>query len=265
MSPTLLCIFIIHFFLNVSIAGQNLTSKSRKTVSDYSIPLHILNLFSAAAKRFPDSKELWMSYITYALTQPSAKLISRVLSAAIAAHPSHPDFWVMASRFEADGDTDGKGGGNVDGSRKLLMRGLRFLKGEDSLPLWREWIRVELSFIQAMSERHIALGLRQRSMLTEAKDLTEMDPAAQTTMDLDQLDEEPDEVNEVSQDIQMAESKGQKALQSGALVKVVLSNAFKCTFPHSLFSLYNSPYNSQLCLLCDQRYSRFPSSKRSSL
>jgi len=210
-------------------------SKGRTTLSDYSIPLHILSLYSAAAKRFPESLELWTSYIAYSLTQSSNKLVSRVLSAAIAAHPSHSDFWVMAAQFEADGDETGKGGGNVDGARKLLMRGLRFFKNANSLPLWIEWIRIELNFIQTMEKRREALGLlesqsksNEPSHSMQREENENVDQALQTTADLQQLPQEPDTpMTPLDRKIDSTELKGQEALLSGALVKVVLQNAFE--------------------------------------
>lgn len=210
-------------------------SKGRTTLSDYSIPLHILSLYSAAAKRFPESLELWTSYIAYSLTQASNKLVSRVLSAAIAAHPSHSDFWVMAAQFEADGDETGKGGGNVDGARKLLMRGLRFFKNANSLPLWIEWIRIELNFIQTIEKRREALGLlesqsksNEPSHSIQSEENNNVDQALQTTADLQQLPQEPDTaMTPLDRKIDCTELKGQEALLSGALVKVVLQNAFE--------------------------------------
>ncbi|KAA1115276.1 U3 snoRNP protein [Puccinia graminis f. sp. tritici] len=210
-------------------------AKGRTTLSDYSIPLHILSLYSAAAKRFPESLELWTSYIAYSLTQASNKLVSRVLSAAIAAHPSHSDFWVMAAQFEADGDETGKGGGNVDGARKLLMRGLRFFKDASSLPLWIEWIRIELNFIQTMEKRREAFGLldsqsksNDPSHSTPPEESEHADQALQTTADLQQLPDDPDtSMTPINHNVDCTGLKGQEALLSGALVKVVLQNAFE--------------------------------------
>ncbi|EGG11592.1 uncharacterized protein MELLADRAFT_91057 [Melampsora larici-populina 98AG31] len=228
------------------IAGQQSQNRPRVTISDYSIPLHILNLFSTAAKRYPESRSLWMAYITYSLTQSSPKLISRVISAAIAAHPTDPEFWTMAARFESDGDQNGKGGGNVDGARKLLMRGLRFLKGEESLSLWIEWIRIELNFVQAMTQRRKFLEkiTDKGSVIIRNDDLVLEDSAADTAMELDQLEEENEKPDEMNKDVLVIKGQGQEALQSGALIKVVLSNAFKAIPSLSIFDAVISLLNS---------------------
>ncbi|KAH9823968.1 U3 small nucleolar RNA-associated protein 6-domain-containing protein [Melampsora americana] len=218
-------------------AGQQSKTPHRVTISDYSIPLHILNLFSTAAKRYPESRSLWMAYITYSLTQSSPKLISRVISAAIAAHPTDPTFWTMAARFESDGDQNGKGGGNVDGARKLLMRGLRFLKGEESLSLWIEWIRIELNFVQAMTQRRKFLEkiTDKGSVIIRNDGVVLDDSAADTAMELDQLEVENDKADEMDEDVLEIKGQGQEALQSGALIRVVLSNAFKAVPSLSIF------------------------------
>ncbi|MBW0525426.1 hypothetical protein O181_065141 [Austropuccinia psidii MF-1] len=227
--------------LRVGRFGYN---RSLITLSDYSIPLHILNLYSAAVKRFPESKDLWLSYITYSLTQSSNKLVTRVLSAAIAAHPSHSDFWTMASRFEADGDETGKGGGNVDGARKLLLRGLRFFKGNASIPLWLEWIRIELNFIETIETRQKVLGLVNSNPHADSDTndhkktkVIEDDLLMQATMELDDiLPNTQDTTNGLSQEISSNALKGRDALLSGALVKVVLTNSFKAVPDLSIFS-----------------------------
>ncbi|POW11614.1 hypothetical protein PSTT_05101 [Puccinia striiformis] len=189
-----------------------------------------IDLYSAAAKRFPESLELWASYIAYSLTQASNKLVSRVLSAAIAAHPSHAAFWHNSKPMVMK---LGKGGGNVDGARKLLMRGLRFFKDGNSLPLWIEWIRIELNFIRVMEKRREAFGLLDSQSNSNDPDrsiqpehIEHVDQALQTTDDLDQLPEEPDTpMTPLDRKIDVTELKGQEALLSGALVRVVLQNA----------------------------------------
>lgn len=208
--------------------------KGRTTLSDYSIPLHILSLYSTAAKRFPESLELWISYIAYSLTQQSSKLVSRVLSAAIAAHPTHSNFWVMAAQFEADGDETGKGGGNFDGARKLLMRGLRLFKETASLPLWLEWIRIELNLIQIIEKRRQAFGLanprsdQQDSSTSAPTADIPLEQAVETTDKLELLPHDlQTDMTTLNRDVNNADLKGQAALLSGALVKVVLENCFQ--------------------------------------
>ncbi|KAI8447321.1 hypothetical protein BY996DRAFT_1002871 [Phakopsora pachyrhizi] len=228
------------------LGGHNVHGKGRITLSDYSIPLHILNLYSLAVKRFPESIELWLSYINYSLTQSSAKLVSRVLSAAIAAHPAQSRFWIMAVQFEADGDESGKGGGNIDGARKLLMRSLRFFNGTDSIPIWLEWIRIELNFVKVIEGRREALGIESFAEAKAAKNLesnqTSDNPVAdyieQTAMELDHVgDQYPEDLPvSLADDINSGELKGQEALLSGALVKVALSNAFKAVSDVRIFS-----------------------------
>jgi hypothetical protein len=141
----------------------------------------------------------------------------------------------MAAQFEADGDETGKGGGNVDGARKLLMRGLRFFKDASSLPLWIEWIRIELNFIQTIEKRREALGLPETqskstdpSHSVQTEENEHIDPALKTTDDLRQLPEDSDTpMTPLNHNINCADLKGQEALLSGALVKIVLQSAFE--------------------------------------
>ncbi|KAI9628307.1 hypothetical protein H4Q26_018108 [Puccinia striiformis f. sp. tritici PST-130] len=168
------------------------------------------------------------------LTHSSIQQASQSGSLRCHCRPSFPcGFLGDGSQFEADGDETGKGGGNVDGARKLLMRGLRFFKDGNSLPLWIEWIRIELNFIRVMEKRREAFGLLDSQSNSNDPDrsiqpeqIEHVDQALQTTDDLDQLPEEPDTpMTPLDRKIDVTELKGQEALLSGALVRVVLQNA----------------------------------------
>ncbi|GAA5940550.1 snoRNA-binding rRNA-processing protein UTP6 [Sporobolomyces koalae] len=156
---------------------------SQKSRSDYSIQFHITQLHRLSVRRFPESLQLWDAYIAHALSQDSPLLVSRTLSAAISMHPTVTRFWILASRWESEGDEKGMGGGNTEGARRLCMRALRFLKtrgrttqrdatddGNDSEAnlvdihapselVWQEWIRLEVAFIEKLKSRQQILGL----------------------------------------------------------------------------------------------------------
>lgn len=63
--------------------------------------------------------------------------------------------------------------------------------------------------------------------------------ALQTTMQLDQLREETEESNTIARDVPLTQATRQEALQSGSLVKAVLSSAFKCTLTLPLHIFFN--------------------------
>ncbi|CAH7670247.1 U3 small nucleolar RNA-associated protein 6-domain-containing protein [Phakopsora pachyrhizi] len=115
------------------------------------------NLEKLRRLSFPKAIELWVSCINYSLTEFSTKLVSQVPLAAIAAHPGQFRFWIMSVQFESYGNESGKGGGNINGAKKWLMRSLRFFKGTDLITLWLEWIRIELNFVKVIEGQRDAL------------------------------------------------------------------------------------------------------------
>lgn len=204
------------------------------SVSDHSIPRHILKLFQSACQRFPTSLPLWHAHISYALTFPSTRIVTRILSSAIAANPSHAGFWVTAARFEMDGDLRGTGGGDVEAARRLCMRGLRFVKGEGSIEIWKEWIRIELVFMEGLRHRNEALGLGQANGKGKGKATDDEDEVMdEIAADLPESGELPDAegVSQIVDEVDTVTQTGPAALADGALLKVILPDCFKCE-PH---------------------------------
>lgn len=220
------------------IRHTKLKLKGRPTVSDFSISRHILSLYSSAVTRRPGSTEIWEAYITHVLrTSSSGPEISRVLARAISLHPTNVSIWLLAIRFEADGTGShqanaGVGGGNVDSARKLIMRALRFMKGskkEHECLVWVEWVRLEISFVERMRKRWEILGIKDSLAGGSEKPNLEMDvdgqPAGQEAA-LETKAEEDQQVAAAAEDIDAAQKKGKNAVLDGAIVHVVLDNAF---------------------------------------
>lgn len=260
---------------------------STKSRSDYSIQYHITQLHRLSVRRFPESLPLWDAYIAHALSQDSPQLVSRTLSAAISMHPMTTRFWIMASRWESEGDEKGMGGGNTEGARRLCMRALRFLKkrkrtgtrrdegieggdedmdgqqGDEEL-VWKEWIRLEVAFVEKLRSRQRVLGLGQRQDGAEvvvrvaekraAGTGSEALEAEEEVVEIPTLEGEDVDQDQVQQDVDQKVLSGQEAILDGAIVRAVLDNFLK-SYHHSL--------PSYRCLLSTLR--TLPSSLRPSL
>lgn len=196
-------------------------------MSDYSIAGHIVSLYSSAVKKRPGSTKLWHAYLTHVVrTSNSGPEISKALAKAIAFNPTSSAIWLLAIRFEADGTktasgSGGVGGGNIDSARKLCMRALRFTKAgtpEDSRKIWIEWIRLEISFIERMRKRWELLGIQDAVSGNANMEDADMETAAVN-------DTEADEFKAGAQ-IADAQKQGQSAVLEGAIVEVVMNNAF---------------------------------------
>lgn len=217
--------------------------KGRPTVSDYSIARHILSLYSSSVTRVPGSMKLWQSYITHVIANSNSSAeVSRVLARAISLHPTKADIWLLAIRFEADGTgpnarEGGIGGGNIDAARKLVMRALRFMRAapkEEALKIWLEWIRLEISFMERMRKRWEILGIKdamsgEQNVKTDEMDV-DGDAAALPAADADLVSEakEVEALAKTAGDVQHSARQGEHAVLKGAIVKVVITNAFAC-------------------------------------
>lgn len=172
----------------------------------------------------------------------------------------------MASRWESEGDEKGMGGGNVEGARRLCMRALRFLKkgkgrgemegeastdassvGDEEL-VWKEWIRLEVAFIEKLKSRQQVLGLgkgkdgeevivrvqgKGREDVTTDEDDQEEEEEA--IVEVPVLEGEDEDQDQVQQEVDRQALSGQDAILDGAIVRAVIDNFLKSHL-YSLFS-----------------------------
>lgn len=215
----------------VVLMQSKVETTTKKTLSDHSIAAHITHLHRLSCRRFPASIPLWDSSLAHSLSQASPLLVSRTLSSVIAMHPTLVKYWIMASRWESEGDRKGMGGGNVEGARRLCMRGLRFLKGATGeMEIWREWIRLEVAYVEKIRARREILGIGKAEKETQAEDdEMEVDEEEVGNVELPLLPNETEGVtNEEMKNVEAL--SGQEAILDGAIVRVVLDNCFSCWF-----------------------------------
>lgn len=206
--------------------GSETTTK--KTLSDHSISAHITHLHRLATRRFPSSHALWEAFISHSLTLASAVLISRTISSAIALHPHRVDYWLMASKFESEGDGKGLGGGNTEAARKVCMRGLRFLRGAaGEKEVWREWVRVEVAYVERVRGREAVLGLAKKVGET---DQMEVDPEADgEDVEMARSSKVDELMEKTEKEVEEKVLLGSEAILDGMIVRLVLDNALECT------------------------------------
>lgn len=218
-------------------------TESTKSLSDHSIPAHITQLHRLSVRRFPESLTLWDAFIAHALSQSSPNLVSRTLSSAIAMHPTHTPYWIMASQWESEGDRKGMGGGNAEAARRLCMRALRFLKGNrgeagrnegPEEAVWREWIRVEVSFVEKLRARWQVLGLGKgkggKEEIIRVKGANGEADGGDEEEEIQLPVTEGDDAGDARLEEELTEQakSGQEALLDGAIVRLVIDNLLKC-------------------------------------
>lgn len=85
----------------------------------------------------------------------------QILAQAIRLHPKVPEVWIYAAAWEFDHNL------NVTAARALMQNGLRVCpKAED---LWVEYLRMELTYINKLKARKVALGEDEGSLVRDGR------------------------------------------------------------------------------------------------
>ncbi|PKC59348.1 hypothetical protein RhiirA1_493130 [Rhizophagus irregularis] len=125
--------------------------KGRVTISDYSIKRRIYHIFDRAIIKFAGDVKLWVQYIEYAKNEGDHKMLSKIFGSVLQLHPTNPMFWIMASKYEYEINT------NIMSARVFLQRGLRL--NHDSHQLWHQYFKLELIYVEKIKARRKILGI----------------------------------------------------------------------------------------------------------
>ncbi|KIK98666.1 hypothetical protein PAXRUDRAFT_823638 [Paxillus rubicundulus Ve08.2h10] len=205
--------------------------KIKATISDYALVRRQFQIFERALKRFKADVGLWIQYVQVANREGARALVGRITARALQLHPHVPSLYILAASHELSHMSPAA-------ARSLLQRGLRL--NSDSIDMWREYIRMELGFIEGMRRRWNVLGIHtmggenEKATETQTELEVDMDGAGETIIIDEQKERPPDEV--------VAAEKGggegetaRKAIMNGAIVKSALSSAAKALPKVELF------------------------------
>ncbi|KAL4080344.1 U3 small nucleolar RNA-associated protein 6-domain-containing protein [Scleroderma yunnanense] len=192
----------------------------KATISDYALVRRQFHIFERALRRFKADVGLWIQYIQVAQREGARSLVGRITARALQLHPNVPSLYIIAASHELSHMSPST-------ARALLQRGLRL--NADSIDLWREYIRMELHFIEGIRRRWNILGisLDERKLTNEDQQM-EVDITMDGTGDHMFINEEklPDEVVAAEQEGDEGEA-ARRAIMEGAIVKSAMSNAAK--------------------------------------
>ena len=139
-------------------------------------------------------------------------------------HPSVPAFYILAASHELEHLSP-------SAARTLLQRGIRL--NSDNVEMWKEYVKMELGFIEGLRRRWELLGIR-----------VDVKGKGKDTLDSDVENMEVDAIEEDS-----AEAARREIMQGG-IVKAVIANAAKggvvCTSSLRTFLTFlaNWPFSS---------------------
>lgn len=190
--------------------------KTAPSISDYAIVRRQFQIFERALKKFKSDVGLWTQYIQVAKREGARSLVGRITARALQLHPRTPALYIIAASHELNHMSP-------SAARALLQRGLRL--NADSVDMWREYVRMEMGFVEGMRRRWTVLGIHEEDHpIAEAETTTEEDMAPLT----------PEEIA-----AEKGGDEGEKARQAimdGAIVKSVISSAAKALPSINLFS-----------------------------
>jgi U3 small nucleolar RNA-associated protein 6 len=179
---------------------------TQASVSDYALVRRQFHIFERALKKFKADVGLWIQYIDVAKREGAHTLVGRVVARAIQLHPDTPALYILAAAHELDH-------GSPSAARTLLQRGIRI--NTESVEMWREYVRMELTFIESLRRRWDVLGLDQK----KGKEREELD------------DGELHAVQDAHADAELlagdadAGVEARTAIMHGAIVKSVIASA----------------------------------------
>ncbi|KAJ7128908.1 U3 small nucleolar RNA-associated protein 6-domain-containing protein [Mycena crocata] len=123
------------------------------SISDYALVRRQFHIFERALKKFKADVALWIQYIELAKREGAHTLVGRVVARAIQMHPDTPALYILAAQHELDG-------GSMSAARALLQRGIRL--NPESVDMWKEYVRMELAFVESLRRRWGVLGLDEK-------------------------------------------------------------------------------------------------------
>ncbi|KAH9892817.1 U3 small nucleolar RNA-associated protein 6-domain-containing protein [Cubamyces lactineus] len=218
--------------------------KGPPSVSDYALVRRQFQIFERALKKFKGDVGLWIQYIQVAKKEGARSLVGRITARALQLHPNVPALYVLAASHELEHLSP-------SAARALLQRGLRL--NADSVEMWREYVRMELNFVESLRRRWSVLGIDVKGKGKESvkqKSISrnggtdggeESNLGGHHNEDADGMDVDGEE--ELGED-----EAARKQILEGAIVKAVISNAVKALPKielfrslHEMISAYPSP------------------------
>jgi U3 small nucleolar RNA-associated protein 6 len=123
--------------------------KMKKSLSDFAGVSRIIDIYRLATNRFKGDIELWYQYLEFCRERRNGR-IKEVLAQVIRFHPKVAGVWIYAASWEFDNNL------NVASARALMQSGLRACPNSEDL--WVEYLRMELTYLNKLKARKVALG-----------------------------------------------------------------------------------------------------------
>ncbi|CAI0553382.1 unnamed protein product [Linum tenue] len=114
--------------------------RTKLSVSDFAGVSRIVEIYRLAVLRYKGDVDLWLRYLEFCRERSNGRMF----------HPKVPGVWIYAAAWEFDHNL------NVAAARALMQSGLRVCPTSDDL--WVEYLRMELTYLNKLKSRKVALG-----------------------------------------------------------------------------------------------------------
>lgn len=207
------------------------------TVSDYALVRRQFHIFERALKKFKSDVGLWIQYIDVAKREGARALVGRItarydretattrllanlcIHRALQLHPNTPALYILAASHELSHFAP-------TAARTLLQRGIRL--NAESVEMWREYVRMELGFIESLRRRWDILGISDVGGSGKGKEKAkETDLALDVDMD---GESQIEAANGEDAKLLQGDEEGaaaRKEIMDGGIVKSVISSAVR--------------------------------------
>ncbi|CAN6901082.1 hypothetical protein Bca4012_093599 [Brassica carinata] len=188
--------------------------KKKKSISDYAGVAKIVEIYRLATRRFKGDINLWFKYLEFCRQKRNGRM-KKVLAQVIRFHPKVAEVWIYAAAWEFDRNL------NVAAARALMQNGLRVCPNSEDL--WVEYLRMELTYLNKLKVRRVALGEGEGSLVRDQKSVEDeqwKDENKELFMSLDDKEEKDKDGSDVDDDEDASErvdffkEKGSNVLQA---------------------------------------------------
>ncbi|WJX70448.1 hypothetical protein P8452_54560 [Trifolium repens] len=159
----------------------------KKSKSDFAGLVRIIDIYELALKRYKGDIHLWFRYLEFCRVRKNGRM-KKALVRLVRLHPKVPGVWIYAAAWEFDRNL------NVVAARALMQAGLKVCPTSEDL--WVEYLRMELTYLNKLKARKVALGEDEGTLTRESRTADEnqwRDENKELFMTLDEKEENGEE------------------------------------------------------------------------
>ncbi|XP_028759378.1 U3 small nucleolar RNA-associated protein 6 homolog [Neltuma alba] len=141
--------------------GNEKKKKKKKSKSDFAGVLRIMDIYELVLKRYKGDIDIWFRYLEFCRLKKNGRM-KKALAKLVRFHPKVPGVWIYAAAWEFDHNL------NVAAARALMQEGLRVCPTSEDL--WIEYLRMELTYLNKLKARKVALGEDEGTLTRDQSD-----------------------------------------------------------------------------------------------